>query len=891
MNSPLKPGSTLGPYEIRARLGAGGMGEVYRARDPRLNRDVAIKILPEAFLLDRNRISRFQREAHVLASLNHPNIAAIYGLEEQNGLSGLVLELVEGPTLADRIALGPIPPDEAVAIARQIAEALEVAHERGIIHRDLKPANVKVTDDGIVKVLDFGLAKVFTEDVSPVDLSQSPTVPKATDVGVIVGTAAYMSPEQAKGKAVDKRADIWAFGCVLFELLSGKRAFTGETLTDILAAVVRAEPNWNDLPVDTPSELHRLLRRCLTKDPKQRLRDIGDTKYELDNISEVSGENVRTLGPVGHGRRMWALVALLVIGALVAGWFILRPFSSRGPTAPAVVRFSYNISSNPFGSGLGRNRIAISPDGTKFVYVADNKLYLRSLDSLETKEVPGGGAARGPFFSPDGQWIAYMTAPAIKKLPVNGGTPVFLCSAGDTVGGSWGPDNTILIGGVYSGILRVSADGGKPETIVKPTPGLSYAHPQFLPDGRSFLYQRGKPGLPADIELVMRSLTSEEETVILRGGFGFRYLSSGHIVYATNRSANRIDLMAVAFDINSRRVTSAPVNLVSNVQLSISGNTPQFFVSDNGTLVYMPASSAQSTGTRLVAVSQAGQVSPIPAEPHDYSDPRVSSDGRFVAVHLQGEQNDVWVTDVSRGTVVRISFDAGEDETPAWSPDGKYVAWAGSRTDVLRGIFRRRSDGTGSEELIWKLENHAHVRDWTPDGRALVIEIGDPYMGGDIWRLDLEGTPGAAVYLKTQFNERSSRLSPDGHWLAYVSDESGRDEIYVQSFPQAGSKVQVSTGGGDQPVWSRDGHKIFFRSEGEIQEITFQPTSPPSVSKAQSLFTDTFDNPQANGHTAYDIFPDGRFLMIQQTSKTDTAEIVVVVNWTEELKRLVPTGK
>ena len=891
MNSPLKPGTTLGHYEIRAQLGAGGMGEVYRARDPRLNRDVAIKILPGAFLLDRDRLSRFQREAHVLASLNHPNIAAIYGLEEQDGLRGLVLELVEGPTLADRIALGPIPPDEAVAIARQIAEALEVAHERGIIHRDLKPANVKVTDDGVVKVLDFGLAKVFTEDVSLVDLSQSPTVPKATDVGVIIGTAAYMSPEQAKGKAVDKRADIWAFGCVLFEMLSGKKAFTGETLTDILAAVVRAEPNWNDLLVDTPSELYRLLRRCLIKDPKQRLRDIGDAKYELDNISEMSGENVRTLGPVGHGWPMWALVALLVIGALVAGWFISRPFSSRGPTAPAVVRFSYNVSSNPFGSGLARNRIAISPDGTKLVYVADNKLYLRSLDSLETKEIPGGGAARGPFFSPDGQWIAYMTAPAIKKLPVNGGTPVFLCSAGDTVGGSWGPDNTILIGGVYSGILRVSADGGKPETIVKPTPGLSYAHPQFLPDGRSFLYQRGKPGLPADIELVMRSLTSEDETVILRGGFRFRYLSSGHIVYATNRSANRIDLMAVAFDINSRRVTSAPVNLVSNVQLSISGNTPEFFVSDNGTLVYMPASSAQSTGTRLVAVSQSGQVSPIPAEPHDYSDPRVSPDGRFVAVHLQGEQNDVWVTDVSRGTVVRISFEPGEDETPAWSPDGKYVAWAGSRTDVLRGIFRRRSDGTGSEELIWKLENHAHVRDWTPDGRALVIEIGDPYMGGDIWRLDLEGTPDAAVYLKTQFNERSSRLSPDGHWLAYVSDESGRDEIYVQSFPQAGSKVQVSTGGGDQPVWSRDGHKIFFRSEGEIQAITFQPTSPPSVSKAQSLFTDTFDNPQANGHTAYDVFPDGRFLMIQQTSKTDTAEIVVVVNWTEELKRLVPTGK
>lgn len=889
MNASLKPGTNIGHYEIRAQLGAGGMGEVYRAYDLRLNRDVAIKILPQAFHFDRDRLSRFQREAYILATLNHPNVAAIHGLEEQHGLRGLVLELVEGPTLADRIALGPVPVHEAISIARQIAEALEFAHERGIIHRDLKPANIKVTDAGVVKVLDFGLAKVFNDEPTSQEISNSPTLLK-TDVGVVLGTAAYMSPEQAKGKPVDRRADIWAFGCVLFEMLSGKKPFDGETLTDTLAAVVTAEPDWTTLPSDTPAHIQRLLRRCLTKDPKQRLRDIGDAKYELDNQQPGQSETPER-SDVRRHRWLWPAVIAFVVVTFAAGWFLSRLFSSSVSSTPGVIRLTLKVNSNSFGSGLGRNRIAISPDGTKLVFVADNKLYLRSLDSLETKEIAGGGAARGPFFSPDGQWIGFMTAPAIKKLPINGGTPVFICSAGDTVGGSWGPDNTILIGGVYSGILRVSANGGKPETIVKPTPGLSYAHPQFLPDGKSFLYQRGKPGLPADNELVVRSLASGDEKVILHGGFGFRYVPSGHLVYAVNRASNHVDLAAVPFDLKSHQVTGSPVTVISDVELSISGNTAQFFVSETGTLVYVPASPTQSRGTRLAVVNASGQPTVIPAEARDYSDPRISPDGRFVAAHLQGDQNDIWVTDVARGTLVRLSYDAGEDETPVWSPDGKFVAWAGSRANLLRGIFRRPADGTGTEELIWQLENHAHVRDWTPDGRSLVVEVGDPYMGTDIWRLDLTSPPTATVFLQTPFNERCSRISPDGHWLVYQSDESGRDEIYVQSFPQAGAKVQVSTAGGDQPVWSRDGQRIFFRSDGTMQEVTFAPGSPPTVSKSRLVFKDTFDNPQANGHTGYDVFPDGRFLMIQPTNTSDSAEVVVVINWLEELKRLVTPNK
>jgi len=887
----LAPGTKLGHYEIHFQLGVGGMGEVYRARDSRLNRDVAIKILPQAFLLDPERLARFQREAQVLASLNHPNIAAIYGVEEQNGLRGLVLELVEGPTLADRIAVGPIPLDDALAIAHKIAEALDAAHERNIVHRDLKPSNVKVTDDGIVKVLDFGLAKVFTDETSTEDFSHSPTLLKATHTGVILGTAAYMSPEQAKGKPVDKRADIWAFGVVLFEMLSGKRAFTGETLTDTLAAVVRAEPNWNDLPTNTPPSIRRLLRRCLTKDPKQRLRDIGDAKYDLESTAEPSE---LTVVPATQSKR-WAIplfVLVLFVTALAAGAFLWRRLSSSVSSAPVIIRFSDLVKSSQVGSGINRNRLALSADGSKLVYVANNKLNLRSFDTLETKEIPGSEGARAPFFSPDGQSIGFLITSQIKKISINGGTPVFIVGGlGDVIGASWGRDDTILIGGVYSGILRVSAKGGNAETVVKPTPGLSYAQPQFLPDGRAFLYTRGRPGVSADNELVMRTLANGHETVVARGGFSYRYLDSGHIVYAMGTTGRPVNLMAVAFDINSGKVNGSPVTVASNVQTSNSSvNAAQFSISDTGTLAYIPSARAPGAGTRLLIVSTSGQLSPVATESRDYSDPRVSPDGHFLAAHLQGDENDIWVTDIARGSLTRLSMDAGEDETPVWSPDGRLVAWSGSR--ALRGIFRRRADGSGSEELIWTLENHAHVRDWTPDGRALILELADPSTRYDIWRLDLSDTPTATPFLQTQFNERCSRLSPDGHWLAYVSDESGRDEVYIQSFPQPGSKIPVSRSGGDQPVWSRDGSKLFFRGNEAIQEITFQPGSPPSVSKARSLFPDSFESPQAGSHTGYDVFPDGRFLMIQAGSGSEVvSEIVVVVNWTEELKRLIPHGK
>jgi len=888
-DSAIAIGSHISHYQITGKLGVGGMGEVYRSKDTKLNRDVAIKVLPEAFAQDEERVGRFKREAQVLASLNHPNIAAIYGLEESDGIRALVMELVEGPTLADRIAAGPLPLDEALMIARQIAEALEVAHERGVIHRDLKPANVKVTPDDKVKVLDFGLAKIASKETTNSDLSHSPTMIQGTQAGMILGTAAYMSPEQAKGKTVDKRADIWAFGCVLFEMLSGKQSFGGETLTDTLAAVVRGEPNWDDLPADTPPSMVKLLRRCLNKDPKQRLRDIGDARFEIDAPRERQSDAASA--SVASAKRGWRtplLVGLLLVAALGAGVVVSRWFSPRASSSPAVVRLIHAIPSDQVASGQSRNRLAISPDGARLVYAANQRLYVRSLNAFDAVELPGTQGASMPFFSPDGEWIGFFSIGNLKKIPVNGGSPLNICDISNALGASWGKDNTILIGGVYSGILRVSANGGSPVAMVSARPPLSYSHPQFLPDGKSFLFYRGHPGNFDDNELVMRSIDKDDETVVLRGGFDFQYLKSGYILSARGAGSQRLDLSAVGFDVNARKVVGNPTTVVHNVNDSFASSSSNFAVSDSGTLIYLPAPEVYGLGSRLAAVDRTGKVSVLPAEARAYSDPRVSPDGRFVAVHLEGDQNDVWVTDAGRGTLTRLSYDPDEDETPAWSPDGRLVAWASSRADLVRGIFKRPADGSGSEELVWRLEKHTHVRDWAPDGHTLVIEIQDPDFSADIWRLDLEGTPTATVFLQTPFNERSSRLSPDGRWLAYVSNESGRAEVYIQAFPQGGAKLQVSSSGGDQPVWSRDGRKLFFRGGGSILETAFQASTPPTVSAAVVLFPDRFESPQAGGHTGYDVFPDGRFLMIQSQAQPDAREeIVVVINWIEELKQQV----
>jgi len=892
-------GSRLGPYEISGPLGAGGMGEVYRARDAKLNRDVALKVLPEAFAQDRDRMARFEREAQVLASLNHPNIASIYGFEESGEKKALVMELVEGPTLADRIAQGPIPLDEALTVAKQIAEALEAAHDKGIIHRDLKPANVKITPEGNVKLLDFGLAKAFEGEGtamsgSAAGLAQSPTLTaRGTLAGIIIGTAAYMSPEQARGKMVDKRADIWAFGVVLYEMLTGRRAFDGETISDVLAKVIEREPDWNALPAGIPRWIKRLLVRCLEKDPKRRLRDIGDARIEISDSS--SGEGILdAVVPIPKTSAVWRsriLVAALVIAALTVGatsTWILKP----APAPPAVARIWQTLPKDHVPTGGTRNRLALSSDGAKLVYMANNRLYLRSLERLDAVELADTLDASAPFFSPDAQWIGFFSGNLLKKTRVDGGAPVTVGSVSAN-GGDWASDGTILLGGNQSGILRISAGGGAPQVVVSPKPGFSYFRPQVLPDGSTFLYARSQMGTGGGAEIVTRSFATDDETVVLRGSTHCRYVPTGHLLYASGGA-----LTAIAFDLGSRRTIGDPVTLVENIA---SSPTPtgtaasQFAISETGTLVYEPNPGQGDARPRLVAVNRSGGISALRVEARSYSDPRVSPDGRSVAVHLLDEQNDVWVADPARGTLTRLSFDLSEDETPAWSPDGRSIVWAASR-GPLRGVYRRAADGSGKEELLWRSEFHSHVRDWAPDGRSLVVEVMDPKMNTDIWSLNLNGKPTAAIFLQTPFNERNARLSPDGRWLAYASDESGRDEVYVQSYPVPAAKVQISTSGGDQPVWSRDGRAVFFRDGKTINEARFQTGPPrPSAGAVRSLFPDRFESPQPSGHTGYDVWADGRFLMIlssaAQQSEPARSELVFVFNWFEELKERVPANK
>ena len=891
-------GVNIAHYKVTAKLGAGGMGEVYRATDSKLGRDVALKVLPAAFAQDAQRMARFQREAQVLASLNHPNIAAIYGLEEGVGSGeqgtvltrALAMELVEGPTLAERIAQGALPLEETLPIAKQIAEALEYAHEKGIIHRDLKPANIKLTKDGAAKVLDFGLAKALSEDSAPQDISSSPTLSMAaTKAGIILGTAAYMSPEQARGKAVDRRADIWSFGVVLYEMLAGKQLYGGETASDSMAAVITREPDWNDLPASTPRRIRELLRRCLAKDPRKRLQAIGDARIELEESGAGSEIGLPAAGSIGQrpGGINLGVAIILFILALGAG-AVLQSLRTPAERPQPVARVAQPLPAELSLTSRNLLVVAISPDGSKIIHVGNNRLYVRSLDSLNLTELEGSTGGTSPFFSPDGQWIAFFAGGQTKKIQITGGAPTVIC-AKDGFDGSWGPDGTILIGTAFSGILSVPERGGATKVVVEPQPGFVYLKPHILPDGKSFFYVRGRSGNFDQWEGVMRSFEKDDSTVIIRGTTAMTYVPTGHLLYARLG-----ELFVAPFDLKARRVTGTVVTVAQNVDYTNAGGTSQFALAGNGTLVYLNAIGEGGLRSRPVAVDRNGKETVLPLEVRDYSDPKISPDGRLLAVHLQDAQNDVWVADAARGTLSRISLANAEDETPIWSPDGRTVAWSATRPETPRGIFRRAADGSASEELLWTLDLHAHLRDWSPDGKTMLVEVQGARTRSDIWYLELMEKPAPKVFLQSDFNERNSRLSPDGRWVAYVSDESGRDEVYIQSFPVPGTKIQVSNNSGDQPVWSRDGKKLFFRGGGYLQEATFATLPRPAAGKPQTLFADVYESPQAvGGHTGYDVFPDGRFLMLQgydparsqQTRGPSRFEMIFIFNWFEELRR------
>jgi serine/threonine-protein kinase len=875
----LNAGSRIGGYEVTGLLGKGGMGEVYRARDSRLNRDVAIKVLPAAFADDPGRMARFEREAQVLAALNHPNIAAVYGLES----GALVMELVEGDTLAERIAQGPIPLDEALAIARQIAEALEAAHEKGIVHRDLKPANVKITPDGKVKVLDFGLAKAFDTEASggSAALTNSPTLTlEATRAGVILGTAGYMSPEQARGKPADKRADIWSFGVVLFEMLTGRATFEGETVSDTLAAVLRADLDWKRLPADTPMRVRRLLNHCLQRDPKRRLRDIGDAWLEIDAPAEAAPAAPAPRGALHQ--LPWAVAALLAIAA-AWGWLHTPPAAPRPVTRwSATLTDSYVVTA-----------VSLSRDGTRLAYCAGTSaphISLRMLDHFDAKPVPGGDGF-APVFSPDGQWIAFNAQNRLKKMPVNGGTSIALADAALTYGIAWGDDDSIIFNdGANQGLKQVSANGGGLKVLTTPDTKngeVTHRWPYFLPGARAVLYTIGGNGSWDAAQIAVLDLKTGARRVLVKGGTVGRYVPTGHLVYARGTT-----LFAVPFDAKRLEVTGAEVPVVEGVTTFATVGFADYGFANSGLLVYA-GGGEQQLATTLEWVDRKGGRQAVSAPPQVYRAVRLSPDGARAALVIGGTDvnaGDIWVYEFARGTLTKITFD-GFNSAPLWTPDGSRVTFRSVRNGK-NGIYWVPVDGSAQPELLLATDGYANPTSWSPDGKTLLFVQNESQATGGFHLSTIaapgsEGSKQPREFLRTQFSQNSGRFSPDGKWVAYSSNESGQSHVYVRPFPGPGGMVQVSTApGAAGPEWSRNGKELFYRSlsDGQLWVVdvqagaTFQAGTPRALFKEPGIF---------------DISPDGQRILLVKVPQTGSGgvKIEAVVDWFEELRRRAPVKK
>ena len=865
------------------------MGEVYRATDTKLNRDVALKVLPEAFASDPERLARFQREAEVLASLNHPNIAAIHGLEEADGVRALVLELVEGPTLADRIAQGPIPLAEAIAIAKQIAEALEAAHEAGVIHRDLKPANVKVKSDDTVKVLDFGLAKALEGDTGS-DPSESPTLTAAaTQMGVIMGTAAYMSPEQAAGRTADKRSDIWSFGVVLFEMLTGQRLFTGETVSHVLGGVLRIDPDWNTLPTVTPEPLRRLLRHCLHKDRKRRLRDIGDGLTELDDaLTAQPTETTATpvAQPAGWRQALPLALGTLIVGSLITGLAVwtLKP-SPPQPVARFPISVPPSVPVSPIGPS---DDVAISADGTRVVYqAADRQLYVRQINQIEAAPLRGALPAVSPFLQPDGAWVGFMAGPGgpLQKVSVFGGPPVTICELPANLrGASWGEDDMIIFGTASSdGLMRVSGAGGEPEAITTPEQSR-HKWPDILPGGVGVLFTVDRaPGLGTE-DIALLNMETREHHVIIPGGTHPQYSPTGHIVYGVEGT-----LRAVAFDLDTREVTSDPVPVVEGVLMKRDG-AASFDLSETGALVYVSGATGTPGGTRtFVWVDRQGREEVLPLPPRSYQSPRVSPDGRRVAVAVEEEEGfALWAYDVISAGGLRLTHEA-QVSNPLWTPDGGRLVFRWDR-EGSPDIYWVPADGSGEPERLTTSETRDFPTSLTPDGRTVVfIKIDDQRR--EIWHVPIEGERTPTPVVQGEFARGNAEVSPNGNWLAYRSDQSGQIEVYLQPYPGPGPTVPVSIGGGNHVTWSRDGSELFYRQGTSMMAV--EVNADGTVGTPTELFDGNYVMSGGRGVRQYHVAPDGRFLMLRSgdTPTTDTevlTQVVLVQNFAEELTRLFP---
>jgi serine/threonine-protein kinase len=904
-------GTSLSHYRITEKLGQGGMGEVYRAEDTNLSRQVAIKVLPDEFAYDAERLARFEREAKLLASLNHPNIAAIHGLEEHEGKRFLVLELVEGQTLAERLRKGRIPLDETLDICRQIAEGLEAAHEKGIIHRDLKPANVKVTPEGKVKILDFGLAKAFQGEPSAPDMSKSPTLTsQMTNAGVILGTAAYMSPEQTRGKAVDKRADIWAFGCVLYECLTVKRAFQGETITEIVASILKSDPDWRLLPAETPPFLRAVLRQCLQKDPARRLHDIADAFIGIQELAAQPSDRV------AFPRRLslWWIAGSVAVGAIAAtlAMIVFMKHSQVG-SSPPVTRAILRIEPGQWLAGIARQpefwrpsrtAMAISSDGRFIVYSAIEgnpspqavpRLYIRRTDRMEAKPIAGTEGGINPFLSPDDRWVGFWAEGRLMKVSIDGGVPANLCDVLLPFGASWGPDNNIVFSPEREiGLFSVSADGGKPKALTTPDKAkeeVSHRLPRCLPGGKGVLFTIMKEPGDTQPSVAVLDLKTGKWHVLMEDAADARYVPTRHLVFL-----RRGTLMAVRFDASRLDVTGQPVPVVANIMQAISTHVAynicagQVSISNSGWLIYVTGGIVPDMENSLVWVDQTGAAQPVASFKAPFISPCLSPDGQRIAYATVGSEWRLHVYDLTRGTESPLTGE-GKCQFLAWTTDGKRLVfnwWKSGRPN----LHWQPADGSSPMERLAASEHYQALGSLTPDGATLAFVEEHPGTGDDIFLLDLQSRR-VTPLLNSRSDERYPVFSPYGRWLAYSSTESGREEVYVRSFPNPGGKWKLSLDGGTEPLWARSGKQLFYRWQDQVWVVDVRTDTGFTPGRPRLLFEQPGYR-MATPIRCWDISLDGqKFLMVKLDDRKPqpVTEMILVQNWFEELKRLCPTGK
>ena len=901
----IQAGQRLGPFEILSAIGAGGMGEVYKARDTRLNRIVAVKVLPDHFAESPASRERFEREARTIASLNHPHICTLHDIGHQDGMDYLVLEYLEGETLAQRLQKGPLPLELTLQYAVEIADALDKAHRKGITHRDLKPGNIMLTKCG-TKLLDFGLAKL-AKGAAPVNPeSQLPTMKDAvTAQGTILGTLQYMAPEQVEGKTdqIDARTDIFAFGVLVYEMATGKKAFEGTSQASLVAKILETDPPpVSSLQPMTPPTFDRLVKKCLAKEPDRRWQSASDVCDELKWVMESGLEVARaTSGAtlLRRTNRRALLLGSVVFLAVMTVAFVLenRMRSSQRQARPIARVVMGPPPSDRLAVGANVEPLALSPDGSRLVYVASRggvrQLFVRSIDRFDPTPIPGTEGAASVYFSPDGQSVAFVAQgrPAeLKKVSLSGGAPLNLCTVIGPRGASWGPDDTIIFTAYTNqGLSKISVAGGTPKPLTVPDRKAGeYGHlwPQILPGGKAVLFTiwTGVGGIER-ARIAVVSLETGKQKTLIEGGTYARYISSGHIVYA--RAGG---LLAVPFDLQRLEVTGSPVSIVEGVGMDPNFGAAFFSTSAEGSLAYIPGG-LSGTDNTLVWVDRAGAGQSLPAPPRGYDTPRISPDGHRIAVGLNGVNPGLWIYDSPRGTLTKLVEAGVISPYPLWTPDGKRLTFKAPLGDPTN-LYWMPADGSGAPEQLTTGESNKWPGSWSPDGRVLAFQVLDPNPAiAVIQLLDLGGGPNAHPFSQSPTSAYGPVFSPDGHWLSYSSNESGRSEIYITPYPGPGSKLQISTDGGIEPVWNRNGRELFYRNANKLMAVDVKTQPTFSAGKPKMLFDDRYA--PANGAPAnYDVSPDGqRFLMIKASEATTPTQINVVLNWFEELKQKVPTGK